>query len=61
MAYNPVPLLTLNSVIFFTSFSDACRQLIEMILVISLMKQMNVLNNERLLMICVKNSLFSDI
>ncbi|MBZ7427975.1 hypothetical protein FMJ31_23250, partial [Klebsiella michiganensis] len=51
---------TLITVIFLTPFSGACRPIIEMILVISLMKQMNVLNNKRLLNFRTKKHLFGD-
>ncbi|MDV0371933.1 hypothetical protein RVO95_13100, partial [Klebsiella michiganensis] len=51
---------TLITVIFLTPFSGTCRLIIEMILVISLMKQMNVLNNKRLLNFRTKKRLFGD-
>ncbi|MBZ7659687.1 hypothetical protein FML34_04050 [Klebsiella grimontii] len=49
---------TLITVIFLTSFSGACRLIIEMILVIFPMKQMNVLNNKQLLNFRTKKKLF---
>ncbi|OFN61015.1 hypothetical protein HMPREF2540_13600 [Enterobacter sp. HMSC055A11] len=57
----PAVLPTVATVIFFTSFSGACRLIIEMILVIYLVKQMNVLNNKRMLNFRTKFHRFTEI
>ncbi|AVL83093.1 hypothetical protein CEQ13_24260 [Klebsiella oxytoca] len=57
----PAVLPTVATVIFFTSFSGACRLIIEMILVIYLVKQMNVLNNKRMLNFRTKFHRFTEV